>query len=85
MFTASDGLQVAYLSGRYNEQEYIASTDNKSLVGFDILYNCIHRVFSKQWYSYFLQNVFDVVEKMTNVTAWACKNQPCERKLHLVT
>ena len=37
VFTATDGLQVAYLSGRYSEQDYTASTDNKSLVGFDIM------------------------------------------------
>ena len=36
VFTATDGLH-AYLSGRYSEQDYTASTDNKSLVGFDIL------------------------------------------------
>ena len=37
VFTATDGLQLAYLSGRYSEQHYTVSTDNKSLVGFDIL------------------------------------------------
>ena len=39
VFTATDGLQLAYLSGRYSEQDYTASIDNKSLVGFVI---CIH-------------------------------------------
>lgn len=41
VFTASNGLQVAYLSGTYSEQDYTASTENKSLVGFgycDLLY-----------------------------------------------
>ena len=37
VFTATDGLQLAYLSGRYSEQDYTASTENKSLVGVDIL------------------------------------------------
>ena len=37
VFTATDGLQLAYLSGRYSEQDYTASTKNKSLVGVDIL------------------------------------------------
>ena len=34
VFTATNGLQLAYLSGRYSEQDYTASTENKSLVGF---------------------------------------------------
>ena len=37
VFIATDGLQLAYLSGRYSEQDYTASTENKSLVGVDIL------------------------------------------------
>ena len=37
VFTATDGLQLAYLSGRYSEQDYTVSAENKSLVGVDIL------------------------------------------------
>ena len=37
VFTATDGLQLAYLSGRYSEKDYTESTEDKSLVGFDIL------------------------------------------------
>ena len=37
VFTAIDGLQLAYLSGRYSEQDYTVSAENKPLVGVDIL------------------------------------------------
>ena len=37
VFTATDGLQLAYLSGRYSEQDYTVSAENKSLVSVDIL------------------------------------------------
>ena len=38
VFTATNGLQLAYLSGRYSEQDYTASTENKSLVGIQCTY-----------------------------------------------
>ena len=34
LFTATNGLQLAYLSGRCSEQDYTVSTEIKSLVGF---------------------------------------------------
>ena len=42
VFTATSGLQLAYLSGRYSEQDYTASTKNKSLVGIQCTYMCIY-------------------------------------------
>ena len=41
VFTATDGLQVAYLSGRHSEQDYTASTEDKSLVGFSIYHTYV--------------------------------------------
>ena len=42
VFTATNGLQLAYLSGRYSEQDYTASTENKSLVGIQCTYMCVY-------------------------------------------